>query len=71
MTRFFQQQIQPMTERSVPQAPCPSCPSQVLNRKNIEFKPEKRRKVTKIKDKMQKEQRFALSLGKWQKTNKF
>ena len=55
MSRFFQQQIPPMTERSVPQAPCPSCPSQVLNRKNIELKPEKRRKVTKIKDKIQKE----------------
>ena len=35
MSRFIQQQIQPMTERSVPNAPCPSCPSQALNRKNM------------------------------------
>jgi len=31
MTRFIQQQIQPMTERSVPHAPCPSCPSQAVS----------------------------------------
>ena len=31
MERFIQQQIEPMTERSVPKAPCPFCPAKAVS----------------------------------------
>lgn len=46
MTRFIQQQIPPVTERSVPKAPCPSCPAHVLNMIESEPKGETRNNPT-------------------------